>query len=143
MVQVGYIPWCRTLRDLHSLGALGPRLCNHAAPYTSVCNLSLVPRPCGGRKNVLVSIVCACVVAPRLVVVRICTCTLRVMLAVTLRAHSRIYSVARTKWRSAFLVSTKGLRWISLMLALQRVGKGHLTLKEEQISALRHVLHML
>ena len=58
------------------------------------------------------------------------------MLAVTLRAHSRIYSVAHTKWRSAFLVSTKGLRWISLMLALQRVGKGHLTLKEEQLFAM-------
>ena len=27
MVQVGYIPQCRTLRDLHSLRAFGPRLC--------------------------------------------------------------------------------------------------------------------
>ena len=59
---------------------LGPRL----------VVLSLVPSPCGGGKNGLVSIVCACVVAPRFVGVRICTCTLRVMLAVTLRAHSRI-----------------------------------------------------
>ena len=30
-----------------------------------------------------------------------------------------------------------------LTLALQRVGEGRLTLKEEQISAIRHVLHML
>ena len=30
-----------------------------------------------------------------------------------------------------------------LTLALQRVGEGRLTLKEEQMSAIRHVLHML
>ena len=30
-----------------------------------------------------------------------------------------------------------------LTLTLQRVGEGRLTLKEEQISAIRHVLHML
>ena len=71
------------------------------------------PGRAGEGKNGLVSIVCACVVAPRFVGVRICTCSLRVMLAVTLRAHSRIiYIVSRVllKWRSAFLVLTKGLR---------------------------------
>ena len=104
----------------------------------SNCRVSLVPRPCGGGKRPGIDCLrmrgCPTICGGQdLYVYSPCN------VGRYIYVHTPAYSVARI-YQMAECVSSFDQ---GLTLALQRVGKGHLMLKEEQISAIRHVLHML
>ena len=102
---------------------------------------SLVPRPiCGRRKNGLVSIVCACAEYPTIRGVSDLyvnsPCNFPLYFTHTL-VYCRLADVSSFYNKLANCMSCACCVEQRLAFALQKVGKGRLTLKKEQPSAIR------